>query len=282
MSDALWWVLQPSGLLLTLLAFAWVLLIAGARRFARGIVGLVLLAWGGAVLLPVDAWLAAPLEARTGVPDPMPGDVDGILVLGGAVEWRVSEARQQLALGDAGERMLAAAALARRFPDATLAFTGVSADALAQDFRAEPTGRSLVFGPEFAGRDMIVLSEASSTYEDAMLALRRIAPQPGDTWLLVTSAWHMPRAWATFRTLGWTMVPYPVDYRAGGRTRGQGWLPRTLPPPAARLAELDTMVREWGAVAIYRRTGRITDEAWRAVPPPGLQPTGGPRFGARP
>lgn len=262
MSEAVWWILQPSGLLLALLALAWLSALLGARRVVRGLVGLVLLVWAGAVLLPVDAWLAAPLEARTAVPDPLPGDVEGILVLGGSVDWRVSEARDQLTVGASGERMLAAAALARRYPEATLAFTGVSAGALAQDFRVTPTPRSLAFGREYAGREIVVLSEASSTYEDGLLALRRLDPSAGGTWLLVTSAWHMPRAWATFRTLGWTLTPYPVDHRSGG---GE-WPPRTLPSPASRLTELDTLAREWGAVWIYRRSGRISDEAWQAMP----------------
>ncbi len=263
MSDALWWLLQPSGLALAALAAAWLLGSLGARRPAAALVGAVVAGWLAVVALPVDAWLAAPLERRHPLPEALPDTVDGILVLGGSVEWRASVQRGQLALGASGERMIAGAALARRYPDALLAFTGVTAEALSHDLTDRPDARSLLFGDAFAERDPLILSEAASTYEEALLALQRLQPRPGETWLLVTSAWHMPRAWATFRTLGWSLVPYPVDPLAAGARWGfDGWT-----PAAERLARVDRIVREWGAVWVYRRTGRIAPEAWEDVAP---------------
>lgn len=258
MSDALWWVLQPSGLVLALLGVAWLAALVGALRVARGLVGLVLLAWLAVVAAPVDAWLAAPLERRHALPDPLPDEVDGIVVLGGAIDWRASVERGQLSLNEAGERVLAGAALARRYPDAVLALTGVTPEALEHDFVAAPDARSLVFGDAFAGSAPVVLASSTSTYSDALLSLERLQPRPGETWLLVTSAWHMPRAWATFRTLGWTTVPYPVDPMAAGA--GWGW--SRWPAAAGRLADVDRIVREWGALGIYRRSGRISPDAW--------------------
>jgi len=38
----------------------------------------------------------------------------------------------------------------------------------------------------------------------------------GETWLLVTSAFHMPRAVGCFRKVGWAVVPVPVDYAPRG------------------------------------------------------------------
>jgi len=259
-SDLTWWALQPSGLVIVLLAVAWLASAAGRRRWSGAVVGLVLLAWLAVVVAPVDAWLAAPLERRTPVTRSLPPSVDGIVVLGGSVEWRASVERGQLSLGPSAERTIAGAALARRYPDAVLAFTGVTPDALSADFRAAPGPASLFFGEAFADRRPVVLSAAASTYEEALLSLERLQPRPGETWLLVTSAWHMPRAWATFRTLGWTTVPYPVDPMSAGAR--WGW---PDPPGAAgRLADVDRIVREWGAVLVYRRTGRIAPEAWDA------------------
>ncbi|NBC96456.1 MAG: YdcF family protein [Deinococcus-Thermus bacterium] len=260
MSDALWWLLQPSGLTLAAVAFAWLASAAGARRLATGLLGLVALAWAAVVVAPVDAWLAAPLERRHPLPERLPAEVDGIVVLGGAIDGAATVERGQLALGDAGERVLAGAALARRYPDAVLAFTGVGSGALSRDFVARPEAGTLIYGDAFAERDRIVLSASASTYEDALLALRRLQPRPGETWLLVTSAWHMPRAWATFRTLGWTLVPYPVDAASAGARWGfESW-----PGAARRLDDVDRIVREWGAVLVYRRTGRIAPAAWDA------------------
>jgi len=259
-TDVTWWALQPSGFVIVLLFIAWLANAAGGRRWTGAIVGLVLVAWITVVVAPVGAWLAAPLERRAPPPDDLPATVDGIVVLGGSVDWRASTERGQLSLGASGERMIAGAALARRYPEAVLAFTGVTADALSADFRRSPEPGTLFFGQAFADRRPLTLPASSSTYEDALLSLERLQPRPGETWLLVTSAWHMPRAWATFRTLGWTTVPYPVDPMSAGAR--WGW---PHPPGAAeRLAAVDQIVREWGAVLVYRRTGRIAPEAWDA------------------
>jgi hypothetical protein len=131
-------------------------------------------------------------------------------------------------------------------------FTGVFGDAFAQDFRAQPGERSLFFGPVFAGRDVRYLGAARSTFEDAIVALAEATPAAGRDVAPVTSAMHMPRALATFRTQGWTtLVPYPVDYRSTGAPR-RARLGRGRHARRPRRA-----VREWGALEVYRRTGRI-------------------------
>ncbi len=252
MSEALWALLQPSSLLVLALALALVATWLRWHALAASLLTLVLAAVAVTVVLPLTEWIAGPLEERV-APVPLPPSVDGVLVLGGAVEWRITAARDQLTLNDAGERIAAAAALAQRYPEARLVFTGVFADAFWQDFRLQGTDRSLWFGPVFEGRDLRFLGDARSTYEDAITALRESPPAPGETWLLVTSAMHMPRALATFHTQGWTtLVPYPVDYRSSGSA-----VPSLDWDVARTLADLDQAVREWGALEVYRRTGRI-------------------------
>jgi uncharacterized SAM-binding protein YcdF (DUF218 family) len=251
-SEALWALLQPSSLMVAAIGLALVATWLRWHAFAASLLTLVLVAIAVAVLLPVTEWIVGPLESQV-APAELPERVDGIVVLGGAVEWRITAARGQLTLNDAAERVVAAAALAQRYPAARLVFTGVFADAFAQDFRAQPGERSLFFGPVFAGRDVRYLGAARSTFEDAIVALAEATPAAGETWLLVTSAMHMPRALATFRTQGWTtLVPYPVDYRSTGTAApGIDW------DVAGTLADLDRAVREWGAIEVYRRTGRI-------------------------
>jgi uncharacterized SAM-binding protein YcdF (DUF218 family) len=253
MTEALWGLLQPSTLLVVLvvlaLAATWLRWTAVAATLLTGF----LLAVAAVVLLPVAEWLGAPLETRVAAP-PLPERADGIVVLGGAVDWRVTRERGRLSLNDAGERVAAAAALAQRYPDAPIVVTGSFGDAFTADFTARPTDASLFFGPHFAGREIRYLGAARSTYEDALLALEAAAPRPGETWLLVTSAWHLPRAHGTFRALGWTLHPVPVDFRTTGELRiAPSW------DVAATLADLDRLVREWGAIAVYRREGRLVD-----------------------
>lgn len=252
MIDLAWWALQPSSLMVLALALAYLLGLAGRARALRRLLGLVLLLLAALMVLPLTEWLAAPLEARYPPRDTLPGAVDGIVVLGGSVEGAATRARDQLQLRAAGERMVAGAALAQRYPDATLVLTGIDEETLAGELVGEPGPNTFLFGEAFADRDVRIVS-SRSTYEDALAARRAVARGSDETWLLVTSAWHMPRARATFATLGWTLTPYPVDYLSFGREPFDGGLPAM----GERLARFDGVVREWGALLVYRALGRI-------------------------
>jgi len=252
-SEAVWWLLTPSTLMVVLLVLAYLAARARAGRLAGALMFPPLLLLLVLLLLPLDQYLAVGLENRHAVPQTLPTSVDGVVVLGGSVDWRVTQGRGQLTLDDAGERMLAGLALARAYPDATLVFTGLFSSALEDEWRG-PSGARLLFGPEAQGRQVVFLGEARSTYEEALLAIEQLRPTPGSTWLLVTSALHMPRAYLTFRTQGWTLVPYPVDYRTTERIS-----PRFEVRIGDRLAALDRVVREWGAYLVYRSAGRIKE-----------------------
>lgn len=253
MNEAVWWILTPSSLLVVLLVLAYVAGRFRAGRAAAALVFLPLVLLLALLFFPIGDYLASPLENRYALPERLPGTVDGIVVLGGSVDWRETTERDQLSFDAAGERLMAALALARAYPDATLVFTGLFEDALTREWRGA-TGERLLFGPELEGRDVVFLGEARSTYEEALLAIERARPTPNSTWLLVTSALHMPRAYLTFRAQGWTLVPYPVDYRTTPKV-----LPRFEVRVGERLADLDRAVREWGAFLVYRSVGRIVE-----------------------
>ena len=165
----------------------------------------------------------------------------------------VTEGRATVEVAEASNIRALFTALARAYPDASLVFTGLFGDVLTEEWRG-PSGAGLLFGPELRGREVRYLGEARSTYEEALLAIEELRPAPRSTWLLVTSALHMPRAYLTFRTQGWTLVPYPVDYRTTERVS-----PRFEVRIGERLAALDRVVREWGAYLVYRSVGRIDE-----------------------
>ncbi len=271
MYEAVWWILAPSSLLALAVLLAFVAVRLRRRSAASVILAVLTAALIAITVVPLDDWLAAPLEDRYPAPSPLPARVDGIVVLGGSVDWRVTRARAQLTLDDAGERMVAVLALARRYPDAELVFTGLYQDELRSGWIH---GERTLFASAFAGHDVHFLGAASSTYQEALQAGKLIGGPDGGAWLLVTSALHMPRAVATFRTLGANVVPFPVDYRSTG---DMSW--RFDPRLGRRLAELDRVVREWGALWVYRRSGRIAPEpAPDAAPGPGTAVS----LGARP
>ena len=64
-------------------------------------------------------------------------------------------------------------------------------------------------------RRILVETRSRNTYENAVYSKELAQPQPGQIWLLVTSANHMPRAVGCFRAVGFDVIPYPVDYDTG-------------------------------------------------------------------
>jgi uncharacterized SAM-binding protein YcdF (DUF218 family) len=226
----------------------------GGRAGGKLIVAsLILLAIFG--FSPLANGLILPLEQRFPPWDASRGPPTGMVVLGGAFDTVVSDTRYDIPLNEAAERMTVSAALARKYPQARIIFTG-------------GTGTLLYGGPtegELARRfyaslgisaDRITIEEESrDTAENAVLTKPLADPKPGERWLLVTSAYHMPRSIGAFRRVGFMVEAYPVDYR----TRGIEDLARPFPSLGEGLRRGDTAVREWIGLLFYRLAGR-TDE----------------------
>jgi uncharacterized SAM-binding protein YcdF (DUF218 family) len=258
-SKLFWAVIVPGNLLLLLLLLALVAMALSRRRRGFGLAVVVGLALLVVAVLPVGEWLVAPLENRFPVPA-LPARVDGIVVLGGAVEPAISRAHGQVALNDAAERITETAVLAHRYPQARIVASGGNAAILPRPHEEEAgLMRAELVALGVAGDRVLVEDRSRNTYENATLSRDLAHPQPGETWLLVTSAWHMPRAVGCFRQIGWDVLPYPVDYRTEARPRLEFLLD-------GHLALLDLAAKEWVGLAAYRLLGR-TDALFPAPQP---------------
>ena len=113
--------------------------------------------------------------------------------------------------------------LARRFPQARIAFSGGSGNLFLDSVSEAPIAAELL--QEFGvSRDRILLETASrTTAENAIMLRTLLAPKQGEHWLLLTSAFHMPRAIGAFRKAGFEVEAYPVDWRT------RGWVDATVP-----------------------------------------------------
>jgi uncharacterized SAM-binding protein YcdF (DUF218 family) len=255
LSKILGFVALPSNAL-TLLALAGVVLMAtplarAGRRLV--IVAILLLAVAG--FSPLGNVLMLPLEQRFPAWDASRGPPDGLIVLGGAIAPDVSAARGEPALNEAAERMTAVVVLARRYPAAPIVFSGGSANLIPTGLaEAESAGRLL----ESLGiaRERIRLeSRSRNTAENAAFTKALLAPKPGERWLLVTSAHHMPRSIGAFRGVGFAVEAYPVDWR----TIGPADASRPFGSVAAGLARTDAASREWIGLVLYWVTGRLSE-----------------------
>jgi uncharacterized SAM-binding protein YcdF (DUF218 family) len=71
--------------------------------------------------------------------------------------------------------------------------------------------------------------------------------------ILVTSAWHMPRAARLFRKAGVDFIPFPVDFQIDSNSSLTllDFLPR-----AEGLQKTETALREWYGILFYALAGR--------------------------
>ncbi|MGK2741523.1 YdcF family protein [Tepidicaulis sp. LMO-SS28] len=254
LSKLAWLVLQPSAALILLGLAGLGLSFTKLRRISRALLAISLCGLLIAAFSPLGHVLTGVLENR--VPKAaVTAPPAGIVVLGGAVHMSVSAARGEAALLSGAERLFAAYELAERYPDAPLILSG---------------GSNAVFGAETeiaseaeimrdvltrlgvdAGR-LEVETTSRNTWENAVNSHALAAEEGSGPWLLVTSAFHMPRALGVFRQAGFEVLPYPVDYR----TRGPEDYTKLFYYSAEGLGLTDMAAKEWLGLLAYSLTGK--------------------------
>ncbi len=240
--------LNPFILITGLMLTGAVLLAMGHRRAGQGLVYAASIYFATLLLLPLDLWLARPLEnrfARAALPE----QIDGILVLDGGVDGAIMATRGAFASEPAPLRLIAGATLLRRFPAARLVYTGSILD------RPEYTDEAarIIFGD--LGIDparVTVENRARNTWGNIAFSKERVQPKAGETWVLVTSAIHMPRAVGVARQLGWPVIAWPSDYLMRGEYNFFDW----GRPPEDRLRAYTAALHEWVGLLAYRLQGR--------------------------
>lgn len=253
LSKILWFFAQPSNVILIMLALGGALGWSGRER-----PGLQMCAAGAALyailgLSPVGHLLLLPLEERFLRPELQPDYAPkGVIVLGGAVDSLVSGARGQAALNEAAERMTEAVALSRRFPQALIVFTGGSAELIYETEPETEAAKRLFTALGVDPSRVIYESQSRNTYENAQWTRAALGDRADGDWVLVTSAFHMPRAMGLFRAAGFKVRPWPVDYR----TRGAQDAWRFFARSSEGLRRADLAAKEWAGLLVYWLSGR--------------------------
>lgn len=175
---------------------------------------------GISLLLPLGSWA---LERRFPTPK-LPNSIDGILVLGGGA--------------DNPERFLALGELARHFPHARVVFSDVDANAGRAGFR------QLGIDPART----VIEDRARNTWENLNFTYALLKPRNSSKWVLLTSAYHIPRAMAVAGKLGWPVIPWPAGFHAGSSAVSLQF--------TDNLRKLDIAGHEWVGLLAYSIMGR--------------------------
>jgi uncharacterized SAM-binding protein YcdF (DUF218 family) len=253
--------LVPSNLFVLLALLGILVSLAGWPRFGRRctIASVLLLAICG--WSPLGPAGVMALEDR--FPQPaIDRPVAGIILLGGAVDTHISSDRGIPTMNEAGERLTATADLSRRYPEARIFLSGGASHILGGNARMSESqvAREILVSLSVPPQRIEMEERSRNTCENGAESAAAIRPKPGELWLLVTSASHMPRAVGCFRAAGFDVTPYPVDYR----TRGAGDLKRIPESLAVGLAATDLAAHEWFGLLAYRAAG-LTSKVFPSV-----------------
>lgn len=242
-SQLIWLLLRPSALFVICLSVGMVFSTIGFRRTGLLMTSAAVLAVAAVGIFSIPDHLLRDLENRYPRPATMPSEITGILMLGGITNQHISEDRNAFDLSASAERLVEVAALARTYPRAEIWLLGRNEAASTRHILT-----ALGVPPDRLRHE----TKSANTYENLTFAKQQISPETGERWLLVTSAWHMPRAMAVARAINLPVIAYPTDYR-------------TLATPAVRigadvaqnLLEFDIAVKEFVGMWVYRARGWI-------------------------
>ena len=205
-------------------------------------------------VVPLGEFLLNKLENRFHRLVKLPEHIEGIIVLGGVIDQFITIDRGMTSINGASERLIEFASLARRYPEAKLVFTGGSGVLGRQGLKEASFVIPLLrrFG---LNTDRLLLEDQSkNTAENALFSIQVANPSKDGIWLIITSAFHMPRAIGSFRKVGWIPLAYPVDfYTRKNQSMKFGFNFRN------GLNTLASSLHEWLGLTFYWLTGRTNE-----------------------
>lgn len=255
LSKIAWAFLSPTNLILIGFILGTLLLVLGFLPLAKrlliidAIIAFLIMGY------PVGDYLIRPLEKRFPIltSADLPKKIDGIIVLGGGEDLPRTLSWHQPQIGDGGDRYFGAKALADRYPNAPVIFTGGSGQISLQHLGTEGSiARQLLTTIGIPSERLTIESNSRNTYENFKY-VRKFLPKSNGTYLLVTSAFHMPRAVGVARKFGVHVIPYPVDYRSNSRK-----IRRWDFDAFGHLKTLEPAWKEWIGLTVYYLTGKTS------------------------
>jgi uncharacterized SAM-binding protein YcdF (DUF218 family) len=250
-SKIAWAVLEPLNLITLLLAGSCSLVWGGRIRTGKYLLTGAVIVLLAVTIFPVGDALLVPLEQRFRSPQRLPARVDGIILLGGAQVPPLTKHYGEPAMNGAAETMTTFLALARKYPDARLVFSGGSGDVLNQGVSEAETIKLFLAQQGFEVSRVTYETSSRNTYENVILSKELVQPRPGEEWVLVTSASRMPRSVGVFRKAAWQVTPVPCDFNAVPQPRSFQRL-----SVSDALFPLNLALREWIGLAVYFVTGK--------------------------
>jgi uncharacterized SAM-binding protein YcdF (DUF218 family) len=205
--------IDPGNILLLLVFMSTILAWSKWRRASRLLITMTALFCVFFITVPVGSYAVQYLEQRFPANPSLPEHIDGIIVLGGALDPVKTKAYGQPSLGGSAERILMFAKLANQYPNARLIYSGGSGHVTDQINKEADFVLPILQDLGVEASRITLENQSRNTFENAKFSYKLMKPEPDDVWILITSASHMPRSIGSFRQINWiNIIPYPVDF----------------------------------------------------------------------
>ncbi len=186
--------------------------------------------------------------------DLMSTKYEGAIVLGGIgdIDLRL----QKINFGRSGDRLFQTLPLFYNGRIKKVIFTGGSGSIEFPEKREALYVRKYLKSIHFPDSALIIESESKNTYENAVFTKKILdSLHISGNFLLVTSAYHMPRSLAIFKKAGYKQItPYITNRSSGLRRFTFDHL--FIPNPGALIA-LELLIHEWMGYLTYQLKGYV-------------------------
>ncbi len=250
-SKIFWYIFSPLTLIAILLMTGCLLLALKQAKWGRRATGLAIALFVIGGVLPTGPNLIVYLESRYDVPG-IPDDVAGFLVLGGAIHVQDETRARQMSIRDHGERFTEMLRLSRAYPQVPIVYSGGDGGLTQSSPKESDIVQNYLKEIGYLNERLRFENRSRSTYENMAYSLELVHPQPGDKWVLITSAFHMPRSAAVFRKGGWNVLPYPAGYLEDGTYKVLGDL-----DVLGNFYKLQVATKEIVGIIAYKLTGKL-------------------------
>lgn len=228
--------------------FLWLLwiVVEPSRRKTFGLI-CVLLILG---FIPIGDLLMRPLEQAQARFKLGADEIAGIIVLGGAEDGIMSAEWGQPALNNSAERLTHTMKVASLFADIPIIVTGGSTGVDSPEQAGAYVMKQVLVDGGVTSDRIIVEPNARNTYENVLFSKPLANPDDETAWILITSAFHMPRAAAVFEKQDWYVIASHADFNTGSLENRIRW------NFAQHLDQLNVATKEWVGIFAYWLTGR--------------------------
>lgn len=247
-SKILWAFFQPLTFIALLLL---IVLFFRKKEWGRKLLVLLTVVFLILGFLPVGSWLLASLERQNPIPV-LPARIDGIIVLGGAIDAENSAQYGQVQYSPFAARLMETIRLSRIYPQARVIYSGGAGNLTDQDNKEADIAQNLLKDLGIPEKQFIFESQSRNTYENVKFSYSLAHPQAGENWVVITSAFHLPRAVGVFRAQNWPVIAYPAGF-----IENKSAEPRVLLDVLGNYWKLKIAAREYIGIIAYQISGKI-------------------------